>query len=98
MSEKAHKETILKFKAGSQNEELAMRDVLDGLQDIASILSYDPWPGDFEIVAIYPPDQEHLQSREETVIKAPHRIKPQQKAKILSYKHGKSLATARLSA
>ncbi|HHJ80706.1 MAG TPA: hypothetical protein ENJ65_03640 [Candidatus Tenderia electrophaga] len=59
-----------------------MRDVLGGLEEIAAMLCYNPWPGDFEIIAIYPPNEENNQpQQEQTVVKN----QPLPKAKVISY-------------
>lgn len=76
MSDKLCKRAI----AGNQHQEMTMRDVLGGLEEIATMLSYDPWPGDFEIVAIYPPNEDDL-PKEKTVIKS----KQVAKAEVISY-------------
>ena len=64
---KLHQRTI----SGTTEQETLMKEVLDGLEEVATMLSYDPWPGDFEIIAIYPAEQEDAPQREETVIKTP---------------------------
>ncbi len=72
---------------GSTHQEITMRDVLGGLEEIVSMLSYDPWPGDFEIIAIYPPDEEKNEpQREKTVIKSI----TVNKTNIISYKAAKA--------
>ena len=83
MSEKLSKRTI----PGSKKQELTMRDVLGGLEEIATVLSYNPWPGDFEIVAIYPPKDENTSQQEKTVIKSTP-MRP--KAQIISYQDRKN--------
>ncbi len=78
MSNKLCKHVI----SGTKKEEILMRDVLSGLEEIASMLCYDPWPGDFEIIAIYPPNEEIDQPpQEQTVVKT----QPLPKAEIISY-------------
>lgn len=54
---------------GTRRDEMTMREVLDGMNDIATMLSYDPWPGEFEIIALHPPGQDTDTPRECTVIK-----------------------------
>lgn len=73
--------------SGSKKEEILMRDVLGGLEEIASMLCYDPWPGDFEIIAIYPPNEEKNQpQQEQTVIKN----QPLPRAEVISYQQQKA--------
>lgn len=43
---------------------LIMRDVMDGLEDFASMQAFDPWPGQFEIISIEAPGAE-LQDAED---------------------------------
>ena len=82
MSNKLCKHVI----SGTKKEEILMRDVLGGLEEIASMLCYNPWPGDFEIIAIYPPNQEQNQAQQEkTVVKN----QPLPKAEIISYQQQK---------
>ena len=82
MSDKLCKQVI----SGTKREEILMQDVLGGLEEIASMLSYNPWPGDFEIVAIYSPNEEQNQPQQElTVIKT----QPLPKAKVISYQQQK---------
>ena len=54
--------------SGSKQQEIKMREVMGGLEEIATMLSYNPWPGDFEIIAIYPAEQDDAPSSEKTVI------------------------------
>ena len=78
MSNKLCKQVI----SGTKKEEILMRDVLGGLEEIAAMLCYNPWPGDFEIIAIYPPNEENNQpQQEQTVVKN----QPLPKAKVISY-------------
>lgn len=63
---KSHQRSI----SGSAQQESLMREVLAGLEETAIMLSYDPWPGDFEIIAIYPAEQEDAPRREKTVIRS----------------------------
>lgn len=72
-----------------------MREVLEGLEEVATMLSYDPWPGDFEIIAIHPAECEHVPQREETVVRAI--ATPQPQNKVVSYQEYKKLRL-RLSA
>jgi len=68
--------------SGSKKQEIIMREVLGGLEEIATMLSYNPWPGDFEIIAISPPNEEHDPVfKEEVVIKS--RARP--RADVISY-------------
>jgi len=78
MSDKLCKHVI----SGTKKEEILMRDVLSGLEEIASMLCYNPWPGDFEIIAIYPPNQEKNQPQQEQTVVKNH---PQPKAEVISY-------------
>lgn len=73
---------------GDRKQEIIMRDVMGGLEEIATILAYDPWPGDFEIIAIHPADQEHAVRREEVVITS---RKPLPQAEVISYEERKRL-------
>ena len=43
---------------------LIMRDVLDGLEDFATMQAFEPWPGEFEIISIETPGVD-LQSAED---------------------------------
>ncbi len=82
------KKLDIRSSAGSKGQEFLMREVLEGLEEVATMLSYDPWPGEFEIIAIYPPEQEDARHREETVIKSP----PERpKADVISYQERKDL-------
>ncbi len=56
--------------SGNRQQEMKMRDVMGGLEEIATMLSYNPWPGDFEIIAIYPAEQDDIPSSEKIVIRA----------------------------
>lgn len=73
---------------GDRKQEIIMRDVMGGLEEIATILAYDPWPGDFEIVAIHSPGQEDTPPREEVVLRS---RKPQPQAEVISYAEHKRL-------
>ncbi len=74
-------------------EELVMREVLAGLEDIVTTLSYNPWPGDFEIVAIHNSDlTSNTPAREQTVIKTTPVILP--KADVISYDSEKQRRSA----
>lgn len=74
-------------------EELVMREVLAGLEDIITTLSYDPWPGDFEIVAIHKADPEQqTPSHEETVVKTTPR--PPAQAQVICYHNEKQRRSA----
>ncbi len=78
MSNKLCKQVI----SGTKREEILMRDVLGSLEEIAAMLCYNPWPGDFEIIAIYPPNEEQNQpQQEQTVVKN----QPPPKAEVISY-------------
>jgi hypothetical protein len=85
MSMKLHQRTI----SGTTEQETLMKEVLEGLEEVATMLSYDPWPGDFEIIAIYPAEQEDEPQREETVIKAPSMPRPH--TNVVSYQEYKKL-------
>jgi len=43
---------------------LIMRDVMDGLEDFATMQAFEPWPGAFEIISIETPGVE-LQNGED---------------------------------
>lgn len=76
--------------SGTKREEIKMQDVLGGLEEIATALSYDPWPGDFEIIAIHPSTEENNEFRkEETVIKSQAVESPPPRAKIICYQKQK---------
>ena len=82
MSDKLCKQVI----SGTKKEEILMRDVLGGLEEIASMLCYNPWPGDFEIIAIYPPNEEkNRPQQEQTVVKT----QPLSRAEVISYQQQK---------
>lgn len=83
MSKKLCKRTI----TGSVRQEITMRDVLGGLEEIATMLSYDPWPGDFEIIAISPPNEQTNEPAQEKVV---FKSSPATKADIISYKKAKA--------
>ncbi len=86
MSDKLCKRSI----PGNKQQEIIMKDVLGGLEEIAIMLSYDPWPGDFEIIAIYPPNEkDNPSSLEETVVKS-HLTESRPKADIICYQRIKS--------
>jgi hypothetical protein len=87
MSEKLCKRVI----SGSKQEEITMRDVMGGLEEIATMLTYDPWPGDFEIIAIYPSskEEEFGQTEESVVISKKKTQTTRRQADIISYKQGK---------
>jgi len=82
---KSHQQGI----SGTTEQETLMKEVLEGLEDVATMLSYDPWPGDFEIIAVYPAEQENVPHREETVIKSIPI--PKQPNKVISYHEYKKL-------
>ena len=82
---KSHQRSI----SGTAEQECLMREVLEGLEEVASMLSYDPWPGDFEIIAIYPAEGKDLPQREETVIKT--HPTPTRPADVISYAKYKKL-------
>lgn len=83
-------DNVVEFTAqGDRKQEIIMRDVMGSLEEIATILAYDPWPGDFEIVAIFPADQENADIREEIVLSS--RKKPQPRAEVISYEERKRL-------
>jgi len=87
MSDKLCKRVI----SGSKQEEIKMQDVLGGLEEIATMLSYNPWPGDFEIIAIHPPTEEPYKARqEETVIKSQPSQDLPPKAKVICYQQRKN--------
>jgi len=65
---------------------MTMRDVLGGLEEIATMLSYNPWPGDFEIIAIHPDDEDSQAPREEIVVKCV----PPVAAEVISYNDAKA--------
>ncbi|MFC1748233.1 hypothetical protein ACFL2V_05440 [Pseudomonadota bacterium] len=73
----------------SKEQESLMHDVLEGLEEVVTMLSYDPWPGDFEIVAVYPPDNENKTLREETVVKSVSTERT--RGQIISYEELKEL-------
>ncbi len=86
MSDKLCKRVI----SGSKREEIMMRDVLGGLEEIASMLCYDPWPGDFEIIAIYPQcEEQNLPHQEQIVIQSKPNQTSRPKAKVISYQQQK---------
>ncbi len=76
---KLHQRSI----SGTTEQESMMREVLEGLNEVATMLSYDPWPGDFEIIALYPAEREDVPKREKTVIKT--LLTPQTRANVVSY-------------
>ena len=87
MSNKLCKRVI----SGTKREEIMMRDVLAGLEEIAAMLCYDPWPGDFEIIAIYPQSEaENLPHQEHIVIQSKiPQSSGRPKAKVISYQQQK---------
>ena len=72
-------------------EEIVMCEVLAGLEDIVTTLSFDPWPGDFEIVAIHGADEDH-EPHEETVVKVTPT--PLERADVISYDDEKQRRSA----
>lgn len=87
MSDKLCKRVI----SGNKQQEIIMKDVLGGLEEIAIMLSYDPWPGDFEIIAIYPPNEEDNPShQEETVVKSQQEECARPKADVICYQQQKA--------
>ncbi len=88
---KLHQRSI----SATAEQESLMREVLEGLEEVATMLSYDPWPGDFEIIAIHPAEREDAQQREETVVRSIST--PQRQRKVVSYQEYKKLRL-RLSA
>ena len=88
MSDKLCKRVI----SGSKQQELTMQEVLGGLEEIATMLSYDPWPGDFEIIAIYPPNEEvNLPQEQEIVVVSKKKNEMlRQQAEIISYQQQKA--------
>jgi len=83
MSDKLCKRVI----SGSKREEFMMRDVLGGLEEIASMLCYDPWPGDFEIIAIYPQCEEQNLPHQEQIVIQSKTSRPM--AEVISYQQQK---------
>lgn len=84
MSNKLCKRAI----TGTKEQEIIMKEVLGGLEEVATMLSYNPWPGDFEIIAIYPQSEEDDRQRlEETVVKAKQHS--HRKADVISYQQVK---------
>jgi hypothetical protein len=82
MSKKLCKQVI----SGSKEQEIIMREVLGGLEEIATMLSYNPWPGDFEIIAVYTPDEERDPAfKEEVVIKSKPVQGARPRADVISY-------------
>ena len=86
MSSKLCKRVI----SGTKEQEMIMRDVLGGLEEVATMLSYNPWPGDFEIIVIYPPEEENSAEQEQTVVRSQNRLRPRRKADVISYHQLKS--------
>ncbi len=89
---KLHQRSI----SGTTEQESLMREILEELEEVATMLSYDPWPGDFEIVSISRNEWKEVDVREKTVIKsatAPSRSS----ATVVSYQDYKRLRL-RLSA
>ena len=82
MSNKLCKRVI----SGNRQQEIIMKEVLGGLEEIATLLSYDPWPGDFEIIAIYPPDEEESQPCQEEIVL---QSKQRPKAEVICYQEKK---------
>ena len=78
---------------GTRQQEITMRDVMAGLEDIVTMLSYDPWPGDFEIIAVHSPHEDSSQPKETVV--ARNQPKPPQRADVISWEERRAL---RLSA
>lgn len=67
-----------------------MKDVLGGLEEIASMLSYDPWPGDFEIIAVYSPEEEeNVATQEQVVVKSQADERPTHTAQVICYQQQK---------
>lgn len=85
MSDKLYKQVV----SGNKEQEIIMKEVLGGLEEIATLLSYDPWPGDFEIIAVYSPDEAPPWRQEEVVIKSQSTERPRPKAQIISYRQRK---------
>lgn len=80
MSNKLCKRAI----TGTKEQEMIMKEVLGGLEEVATMFSYNPWPGDFEIIAIYPQSEENdRQQFEKTVVKAKQHLR--RKADVISY-------------
>lgn len=87
MSNKLCKQGI----SGNKTQEAVMKEVLGGLEEIATMLSYDPWPGDFEIIAVYPPHEERDHSaHEQVVVKSRAERAQRQQAQIISYEEQKA--------
>ncbi len=91
MSNKLCKRVI----SGTKEEEIIMKEVLGGLEEVATMLSYSPWPGDFEIIAIYPPSKDDNKSQQEkTVVKTQSKTAPRRKADVISYQQLKQRKSA----
>lgn len=60
MSDRRKEKTI----HADQAIELMMRDVLEGMEDFATQFGYRPWPGEFQIISIAPPEE----GADETVV------------------------------
>ncbi len=82
MSDKLCKRRIKPSTEGDMN----LREILRGLEDVAAILSYTPWPGEFEIVAI-----SSKLPKEKTVVQAPSNpLPPRPGATIISFQKHRS--------
>lgn len=86
---KLHQRSI----SATEEQELLMREVLEGLEEVATMLSYAPWPGDFEIIAIHRAEREDAPQREETVVRSIST--PQRQNKVVSYQEYKKLRLRR---
>ena len=81
MTDKLYKRRVFP----NDNQALTMEEVLKGLEDIANLLTYDPWPGDFEIVAIIPEGQSSTTRRERIIVQTQKpTLAPRPSAKIIS--------------
>lgn len=86
---KLHYRTI----SGTAEQESLMREVLEELEEVATMLTYDPWPGNFEIIAIYPHEWEETVTKEITVVRSP--ASPRIGGTVISYQEYKRLRLKR---
>ncbi len=84
---KLHQRSI----SGTAEQELLMREVLEELEEVATMLTYDPWPGDFEIIAIYPHEWEETTVKEKTVVRSAVTASLNKCDNVISYQKYKEL-------
>ena len=84
---KLHQRSI----SGTAEQESLIKEVLEELEEMATMLTYDPWPGNFEIIAIYPHEREEATLKERTVVRSAISASSKKSSNVVSYQKYKEL-------